>query len=94
MKSDLTKFQRILNYTFQNLQLLKEAVMHRSFASENNLKFDNQRLEFLGDSVMQIILTDFVFKKYPESDEGLMTKVRSAMTDQTSFARLARISLR
>lgn len=91
MKSDLTKFQRILDYTFQDLQLLKEAVMHRSFASENNLKYDNQRLEFLGDSVMQIILTDFVFKKYPESDEGLMTKVRSAMTDQTSFARLARM---
>ena len=57
MKSDLTKLQRILGYEFNDIQLLKEAVMHRSFASENNLKYDNQRLEFLGDSVMQIILT-------------------------------------
>lgn len=91
MKSDLTKFQRILNYTFNDLKLLTEAVMHRSFASENNVKFDNQRLEFLGDSVMQIILTDFVFKRYPAFDEGMMTKIRSAMADQSSFARLARL---
>lgn len=90
MKSDLTKFQRVLGYTFQDVKLLTEAVMHRSFASENNLKFDNQRMEFLGDSVMQIILTEFIFKKYPDSDEGLMTKIRSAMADQSSFARLAR----
>lgn len=91
MKSDLTKFQRILNYTFNDLKLLTEAVMHRSFASENNIKFDNQRLEFLGDSVMQIILTEFVFRKYPDYAEGLMTKIRSAMADQSSFARLARM---
>ena len=90
MKSDLTKLQRILGYQFSDLQLLKEAVMHRSFASENNLNFDNQRLEFLGDSVMQIILSEFVFKKYPDFAEGMMTKVRSAMADQSSFARLAR----
>ena len=91
MKSDLTKLQRILDYQFTDLQLLKEAVMHRSFASENNLKYDNQRLEFLGDSVMQIILTEFVYKKYPDFAEGMMTKIRSAMADQSSFARLARI---
>lgn len=91
MKSDLTKFQRILNYTFRDLKLLTEAVMHRSFASENNIKFDNQRLEFLGDSVMQIILTEFVFKRYPDYAEGMMTKIRSAMADQSSFARLARM---
>lgn len=91
MKSDLTKLQRILDYQFSDLQLLKEAVMHRSFASENYLKFDNQRLEFLGDSVMQIILTEFVFKRYPEYAEGMLTKIRSAMADQSSFARLARM---
>lgn len=91
MKSDLTKFQRIINYTFRDLKLLTEAVMHRSFASENNITFDNQRLEFLGDSVMQIILTEFVFKRYPDYAEGIMTKIRSAMADQSSFARLARM---
>ena len=91
MKSDLTKLQRILNHQFSDLKLLTEAVMHRSFASENNLKFDNQRLEFLGDSVMQIILTEFVYKKYPDYAEGMMTKIRSAMADQSSFARLARM---
>lgn len=91
MKSDLTKLQRILGYEFKDIQLLKEAVMHRSFASENNLKYDNQRLEFLGDSVMQIILTEFVFEKYPDFAEGMMTKVRSAMADQSSFAHLARL---
>lgn len=90
MKSDLTKLQRVLEYEFQDIMLLKEAVMHRSFATENNVSFDNQRLEFLGDSVMQIILTEFVYRRYPGFAEGIMTKIRSAMADQDSFARLAR----
>ena len=90
MKSDLTKLQRILGHTFQDKQLLTEAVMHRSFAAENNLKFDNQRLEFLGDAVLQIVLTEFIYRRYPDYAEGPMTKIRSALSDQTAFATLAR----
>lgn len=91
MKSDLTKLQRILNYTFNDPHLLVESVTHRSFAAEHGLNFNNQRLEFLGDSVMQIILTEFVYWKYPQYAEGMLTKIRSAMADQPSFARLARL---
>lgn len=90
MKSDLVKLQRILGYTFQDQHLLLESMMHRSFATENNLKFNNQRLEFLGDSVLQIILTEYIFRKYPDYAEGPLTKIRSGMADQTSFALLAR----
>lgn len=90
MKSDLTKLQRVLGYTFQDPKLLTEALMHRSFASENNLRYDNQRLEFLGDSVLQIVLTEFIFQRYTDYAEGPMTKIRSAMSDQTALAILAR----
>lgn len=90
MKTDLAKLQRILGHQFRDVRLLTEAMMHRSFAAENNLKFDNQRQEFLGDAVLQIILTDYVFRKYPEFAEGLLTKIRSSMADELSFARLAR----
>jgi ribonuclease-3 len=91
MKSDLTKLQNILGYHFRNLHLLTEAMMHRSFSAENNVNFDNQRLEFLGDSVMQIILTELVYERYPGYPEGPLTKIRSSMSDQTAFATLARL---
>ena len=64
---DPEKVQRKIGYTFRNQELLKEALMHRSFATEHNIKFDNQRLEFLGDAVLQIIVTEHIFKRYPVS---------------------------
>ena len=63
--------------------------MHRSFATEHNIKYDNQRLEFLGDAVLQIILTEYIFKRYPELAEGDLTKIRSALANQSALAQLA-----
>ncbi len=90
MTSDPVKLQRILRYTFQNQELLKEALMHRSFATENNIAYDNQRLEFLGDAVLQIILTEYLFRRYPDFHEGDLTKLRSALANQDTLALLAR----
>lgn len=87
---DPVKVQRMIGYTFRNQKLLKEALMHRSFATEHNIKFDNQRLEFLGDAVLQIILTEYIFKRYPDYSEGDLTKLRSALANQSSLAMLAR----
>ena len=58
---------------------LTEALTHRSYAVENSLPYDNQRLEFLGDAVLEIVLTEHLFKLYPDSDDGVMTKMRSAL---------------
>ena len=86
---DFQKAQRLIGYTFNNPDLLREALMHRSFATEHNIKYDNQRLEFLGDAVLQIILTEYLFKRYPELAEGDLTKIRSALANQSALAQLA-----
>lgn len=69
---------------------LLEAFTHRSYAVEHNLSYDNQRLEFLGDSVLEIVLTEHLFRLYPDMSEGDMTKTRSALACESSLALLAR----
>ena len=68
---------------------LEEAFTHRSYAVENQLPYDNQRLEFLGDAVLEIILTDWIFSGYPDAAEGEMTQMRSALAQEATLAMLA-----
>jgi len=70
--------------------LLTEAFTHRSYAVEHSLDYDNQRLEFLGDSVLEIVLTEALFRRYPAMSEGDMTKTRSALACEGTLALLAR----
>ena len=70
--------------------LLNEAFTHRSYAVEHGLDYDNQRLEFLGDSVLEIVLTEDLFRRYPAMSEGDMTKTRSALACESALAVLAR----
>jgi len=88
--SDLLRLQKILGREFKSLDLLKEALTHKSFASENALPYDNQRLEFLGDSVVQIALTQHLFRLYPGCHEGELTKMRSAIAKESSLAAIAK----
>lgn len=74
----------------ENSRTLLEAFTHRSYAVEHNLSYDNQRLEFLGDSVLEIVLTEHLFRKYPTMTEGDMTQTRSALACEGSLALLAR----
>ena len=71
-------------------KLLSEAFTHRSYAAENRLDYDNQRLEFLGDAVLELVLSEWLFKQYPEADEGEMTKLRSAFAREETLAEFAR----
>ena len=90
MPEDIEKLKKSLGIVFQTPALLKEALTHRSYAVESKLAYDNQRLEFLGDAVLEIILTEYLYKLYPEADEGVMTKMRSALAQQEAIAKLAR----
>lgn len=90
MVSDLVKFQRLSGLSFKNMALLTEAMTHKSYAAENSLKYDNQRLEFLGDAVLQIVLTKYLYHRYPALQEGALTKLRSALANQTTLALFAR----
>jgi len=90
-KKDLKTLKDIIGYEFRNERLLEEAMTHRSYAVENSLKYDNQRLEFLGDAVIQIIITEYLFTRYTEEDEGKLTKMRSALAQQSTLAILAKL---
>ena len=69
---------------------LAEAFTHRSYAVEHDLDYDNQRLEFLGDAVLEIIQTEFLFRRCPEATEGELTKLRSALACESALASWAR----
>ncbi len=89
MPRDIEELKKALGHP-GGWQHLTEALTHRSYAVENGLDYDNQRLEFLGDAVLEIILTEHLFHLYPDCDEGSMTKMRSALVREPTLARLAR----
>ncbi len=75
------EFQEIIGYKFTNEEYLKTALTHSSYAHENknkNVKF-NERLEFLGDSVLGLIVSRYIFENYPDLPEGKLTKMRAAV---------------
>lgn len=77
----LREFQEIIGYKFTEEKYLKIALTHSSYAHENkakNIKY-NERLEFLGDSVLGLIVSKYIFENYPELPEGKLTKVRAAV---------------
>jgi ribonuclease-3 len=78
-----------IQYKFRNSLLLAEALTHPSLAYESQKPhFDNQRLEFLGDAVLQLIITEVLFQRFPEFPEGHLTKLRSRVVSRKALARL------
>lgn len=86
--------QKAVSYNFKNEEYLLEAITHRTFANEN--KFDkekikyNQRLEFLGDSVLSLIISDYLFKEYPNYKEGLLSKIKSSLVSSQTLSQLSK----
>jgi ribonuclease III len=79
-----------IHYKFRNSLLLAEALTHPSLAYESHKPhFDNQRMEFLGDAVLQLIVTEVLFKMFPDSTEGHLTKLRSRVVSRRALARFA-----
>ncbi len=81
---DLDKIQLGLGYSFQDIRLLKTALVHRSYLNERDRDVQvtehNERLEFLGDAVLELVVTEFLFLNYTE-DEGILTAYRSALVN-------------
>lgn len=77
-----------IGVTFVDRSLLKEAFVHRSYLNEHrDTKLrHNERLEFLGDAVLELVITEYLFKKYPDDDEGKLTAYRSALVNTNSIA--------
>src|SRR5215207_11286351 len=86
--SDLS---RRLGLPFSNLALLTRALTHRSYVNENpNSQEDNERLEFLGDAVLDFIVGEWVYDRFPEMPEGDLTKMRSALVRNDQLAEFSR----
>lgn len=77
-----------LGYTFKNAELLKTALSHSSYANETKTE-NNERLEFLGDSVLSIIVSDYLFHHFKNVDEGELTKLRASLVCEKSLAKFA-----
>lgn len=80
-----------ISYEFKNIELLNKAFIHTSFANEKGLSHteSNQRLEFLGDAVLELLISEEIYMKYPSFNEGEMTKIRAAVVCEPTLAKKA-----
>ena len=82
---DFEAIEKTIGYTFEDKRLLMEALTHSSYANEN-ADLSYERLEFLGDSVLGFIISSFLFKKYPNEDEGFLTKTKAKIVSGKTLA--------
>lgn len=76
--------------TFKNKDLYKNALIHRSYLNESKEKLEsNERLEFLGDSILSFVVSQFLYKKYPNFDEGKLTNLRSLLVNTRNLAQVS-----
>ena len=88
---DFSAFEKKIKLTFKNQSLLKQAFTHRSYINENPSAgaSHNERLEFLGDAVLELAVTDFLYEKYPNYTEGELTAIRSALVNAIIISEIA-----
>ncbi len=88
IEKDLDELQTLLGLQFKDRQIFLSAITHRSYLNEHReaTQEHNERLEFLGDAVLELVVTDYLFHKYPEKPEGELTAVRAALVNTVSLS--------
>ena len=86
-EKDIGKLEKALGFTFKNRVLLIEAITHKSFSSSED---NNQRLEFLGDSILNTIISEYLFDEFGNHNEGKMTSMRASLVNENSLYELAK----
>ena len=88
---DFSKLEKIIAIKFKNQDLLKQAVVHRSYINEHpSFELDhNERLDFLGDAVLEIVVTEYLFREYPDRPEGELTNWRASLVNSDRLAQVA-----
>jgi ribonuclease-3 len=86
MHKNIKTLEEKLGYTFKDKKLIIEALTHKSYKQP----YDNERLEFLGDAVLDLVVGEYLFKKFRTSDEGKLSKIRASLVNETGFDKLAR----
>jgi ribonuclease III len=91
-KKKLKVLEKSLGYSFKKKGLLKRALTHKSYANEQDATSiqNNERLEFLGDAVLELTISEFIMERYPESPEGELSKLRAAIVNESQLADLAK----
>jgi ribonuclease-3 len=91
MKKDFSLFEKKIGATFKDRMLLKLAFTHRSYVNEHRdeVQEHNERLEFLGDAVLELVTTDFLYSEYPTEPEGVLTAYRAALVNTITISRIA-----
>ncbi|MCE5201895.1 MAG: ribonuclease III [Synergistaceae bacterium] len=84
-EASLCTFQKKLGYTFRKIEFLEEALTHSSYANESGLSLHNERLEFLGDAVLELITSERLYREYKTLDEGQLTRLRSRFVCKNSL---------
>ncbi len=91
----LSRLETILEYTFQNRSLLVGALMHRSYLSRDGVDTgdlsSNERMEFLGDAVLSLVVNEYLYRSYTEKREGELTKMKSVIVSESILSHYARI---
>jgi len=89
-KEELAKLQKSLGYSFKEIKLLNKALTHKSYVNETgeDLKH-NERFEFLGDSVLDLIVSEYMVRKYDDYKEGMLSKIRAGVVNESCLAKLA-----
>ena len=84
----LERLQENIKYKFNNIELLKTALTHTSYAYDHEIQ-SNEKLEFLGDSILEFVSSQYIYKNYPKLEEGEMTKVRATVVCESSLYKVA-----
>ena len=91
MNKRLNIFQNLLDYKFRNQEFLIEALTHKSFSIEaNRLQPHNERLEFLGDSILNFMVAEELLRLFPEEQEGVLSKKRASLVNLNKLAEIAK----
>jgi len=83
--NDYSQLEKRLGYIFKDKQLIIEALTHKS----HKKPYNNERLEFLGDAVLDLIVGEFLFVKFPDEAEGVLSKIRASLVNESGFTKLA-----
>jgi ribonuclease III len=86
----LSDIQQRIAYTFQDVELLERALTHKSFANENRVPYHNERMEFLGDAVLSLVISEYLMKACPDSTEGDLSRFRAAVVSEPALASVSR----
>ncbi len=86
LKDKLVECQDTIDYSFDSIKLLENALTHTSFKTPYNPS--NERLEFLGDAILGMVISEYLFKKFPDYSEGKLTKIKSVVVSRVTLAKI------